>query len=308
MAFFSDNQILANQANKILKATWEKFPSLNQEQIALTWIVDEQPVTPPPTNHSSVKSTPKSIQGFSYRGDELIYPASIIKLFYLVAVKQWFKNNMISPSAELNRAIADMMIKSSNDATSLVIDTLTNTTSGPELKEKYFIPWKYQRNEINRYLQSFGWEEFAHINVNQKTWSDGPYGRERMFVGENRENRNMLTTNAVARLFYSIVSGTIVSSQACESMMSLLQRDVTKKTLAIGEEENQINGFLGESLPSDSKLWSKAGWTSQVRHDSAYIVIPNRRPYLLIVFTEVQENSRNRDIIPFISQQFAQIE
>jgi hypothetical protein len=87
-------------------------------------------------------------------------------------------------------------------------------------------------------------------------------------------------------------------------MMDLLKRDVSKKTLNDNEEENQINGFLGQSLANNANLWSKAGWTSKVRHDCAYIEIPDHKPYLLIIFTEGQENSKNRNLIPFISEQF----
>jgi hypothetical protein len=305
MAFFSFNETLTNQAQNILNATWQKFPTLAKNQIALTWIVYDQPVI---VNTGGALSPEEfwqyPLQGFSYRGEEKIYPASIVKLFYLVAIQEWLHSDMISQSDELNRAIRDMVVDSSNDATSLIIDVLSGTTSGAELAIGPFETWKYQRNIVNRYYQSLGWEELNTINVNQKTWCDGPYGRERMFVGEIYENRNMLTTNAVAKLFHSIIGGVAVSSSASQKMMDLLKRDVSKKTLNDNEEENQINGFLGQSLPNNANLWSKAGWTSKVRHDCAYIEIPDRKPYLLIIFSEGQENSKNRNLIPFISEQF----
>lgn len=305
MAFFSFNETLTNQAQNILNATWQKFPTLAKNQIALTWIVYDQPVI---VNTGGALSPEEfwqyPLQGFSYRGEEKIYPASIVKLFYLVAMQEWLHSAMISQSSELNRAIRDMIVDSSNDATSLIVDVLSGTTSGAELAIGPFETWKYQRNIVNRYYQSLGWEELNTINVNQKTWCDGPYGRERIFVGEIHENRNMLTTNAVARLFHSIIGGVAVSSSASQKMMDLLKRDVTRKTLNDNEEENQINGFLGQSLPNNGNLWSKAGWTSKVRHDCAYIEIPDQKPYLLIIFTEGQENSKNRHLIPFISEQF----
>ena len=186
-----------------------------------------------------------------------------------------------------------------------VIDTLTGTTSGPELSIGPFTTWKAQRNLINRYFQSLGWLELDSINVNQKTWSDGPYGRERAFVGEMRENRNMLTTDAIARLMHSIVGGAAVSGDRSSQMMQLLHRDLNlAQTTPNPGEENQVNGFLGEGLPPGSQIWSKAGWTSQARHDVAYIELVNRQPYLLIVFTERTANSHNRhrQILPYISE------
>lgn len=302
MTFFSTNDKLISIGESVLTATWQRFPTLAKNQIAMTLIVYDEPVI---VNTGGALSPQEfwqyPIQGFSYRGEEKIYPASIVKLFYLVAIYEWLNNGMVTTSLELNRAIRDMIVDSSNDATSLVVDVLSGTTSGAELPNAPFETWKHQRNIINRYYQSLGWEELDTINVNQKTWCDGAYGRERMFLGELLENRNMLTTNAVARLLHSIIGGVAVSAHASGEMMNLLQRDVSKKTLQLGEEENQINGFLGESLPNSARIWSKAGWTSTVRHDSAYIEIPNQKPYLLVVFTEGNKNSSNQEILPFIS-------
>ncbi len=67
-----------------------------------------------------------------------------------------------------------MIVDSSNDATSLIVDTLTGTTSGPELPDAPFETWKHQRNLVNRYFQNLGWEELNGINVNQKPWNEGP--------------------------------------------------------------------------------------------------------------------------------------
>ena len=307
MTFFRQDDRLTQLGTAILEQTWAKFPNLNQNQIALTWIVYDAPVI---VNTGGALSSEEfwhyQVRGFSYRGKERIYPASIVKLFYLVAIYEWLEGGMIPESAELKRAIKDMIVDSSNDATSLIVDVLSGTTSGPALPPGPFTTWQQQRNIVNRYFQSLGWAELGGINLNQKTWADGPYGRERAFLGELRENRNMLTTEAVARLLHSIIGGVAVSSDRSQQMMQLLQRDCNATETNI-TEENQITGFLGSGLPSNSQLWSKAGWTSQVRHDAAYIEIPELQPYLLIVFTEGQENSQNKALIPAISQAFMQV-
>ncbi|MBE9170730.1 serine hydrolase [Pleurocapsales cyanobacterium LEGE 06147] len=305
MAFFYRDETLQQIGTQILEATWAKFPDLAKTQIALTWIVYDPPVI---VNTGGALSPEEfwqyRVRGFSYRGMERIYPASLVKLFYLVAIHEWLETGMISDSPELERAIRDMVVRSSNDATSLVIDMLTGTTSGPELPPGPFETWKQQRNIVNRYYQSLDWEELESINVNQKTWNDGPYGRERAFLGELMENRNMLTTDAVARLMHSIVGGVAVSSERSQQMMKLLKRSLDAAQSSTDDEENQISGFIGESLPANAELWSKAGWTSQVRHDAAYIEIPELQPYLLVLFTEGKTNSKNKEIIPFLSQAF----
>lgn len=295
MTFFQTDEQLKTLGSSIIEATRRQFQQLSPEQIAITWIVYERSPT------SETGST--VIKGWSDRGDERIYPASIVKLFYLVAYYQWLEKGMLKTSAELERAVRDMIIDSSNDATSLVVDALTGTTSGPELSSGPFQTWKYQRNLVNRYFQSFKWPELEKINVNQKTWCEGPYGRERAFLGEMFENRNMLTALAVARLFHSIVREKAVSAAASQAMMKLMKRSLDPEELA-AEPENQVTGFLGGGLPQSAQLWSKAGWTSQVRHDAAYIELPGLLPYLLIVFMEGKANSNNEEILPFISQQF----
>lgn len=305
MPFFRRDQQLDLWGDRILAATWAKFPGLAQHQIALTWVIYDNPV---PVNTGGAL-TPEEfwkygVRGFAYRGVEPIYPASVVKLFYLVAVQEWLEKDMIQPSRELDRAMQDMIVDSSNDATSLVVDVLTGTTSGPELTSGPFETWKYQRNIVNRYFQSLGWAEMESINVNQKTWCDGAYGRERAFLGEALENRNKLTTNAVARLLHSIVGGVAVSSRRSQDMMAFMQRNLEADQLA-ANPENQVTGFLGEGLPPTARIWSKAGQMSQVRHDAAYIELPGQRPYLLVVFTEGKDHSNNSYILPFLSQQVA---
>ncbi len=305
MTFFQKNEQLETLGAGVLEATWGKFPRLARNQIALTWIVYDPPV---PVNTGGALSPEEfwkySVRGFSYRAVERIYPASIVKLFYLVAVHEWLETGMIpEASSEMDRAIRDMIVDSSNDATGLVVDILTGTTAGPELPPGPFETWKQQRNIVNRYFQSLGWVEMEGINVNQKTWCDGPYGRERSFFGTLLENRNMLTTNATARLLHSIVGGVAVKSTRSQAMMKLMKRSLNPADWEYEGEENQITGFLGGGLPTDAQIWSKAGWTTDVRHDAAYIELPNQQPYLLVVFTEGQANSKNQAILPFVSQQ-----
>ena len=306
MVFFHQDEQLQNIGNKVLADTWSKFDNLAENQIALTWVVYDPPV---PVNTGGALTPDAfwkhSVRGFNYRGQERIYPASVVKLFYLVAVHEWLEKGMTNTSKELERALSDMIIDSSNDATSLIVDILSGTTSGPELPAAPFETWKYQRNIINRYYQSLGWEEMTNINVCQKTWGDGPFGRERAFYGEMFENRNMATTNSIARLLHSIIGGVAVSSHRSQQMMSLLKRSIKPEELPQDVEEDQVTGFLGGGLPENSQIWSKAGWTSSVRHDAAYIEIPEQRPYLLIVFTEGKAQAKSREILPFISQQIA---
>jgi hypothetical protein len=307
MSFYRPDPQLDKLGTAAIASTIAKFPDVDAKQLAVTWLVYDRPI---PVNTGGAITAEEfwkyNVRGFSHRSHDRIYPASVVKLFYAVAIAEWLERGMTASSPELDRAIRDAIVDSSNDATSLVVDVLTGTTSGPELPPAPFTTWCSQRNIINRYFQSLGWPELDKINVNQKTWSEGPYGRERAFVGEMRQNRNMLTTDAVARLLHAIVGGVVVSRDRSLHLMDLLQRDLQlASTIPPAGEENQVYGFLGAGTPPESQIWSKAGWTSQVRHDAAYIESPDRLPYLLVVFAEGNGNPVDLELLPHISGEIA---
>ncbi|NJL47472.1 MAG: serine hydrolase [Leptolyngbyaceae cyanobacterium SM2_5_2] len=304
--FFAPDQDLEQRLNRVLEQVWADFPTLAQTQIAVTWVVYDPPyITNTGGALSALEFWQHRPRGTHYRGVELIYPASVVKLFYLVAAHEWLEQGMVSPSAELDRALRDMIVDSSNDATSLVIDVLTGTTSGPELPTSPFQTWQYQRNIINRFFQSLQWPELETVNLNQKTWCDGPYGRERVFLGEHYENRNRLTTNAVARLIHSMAGGVAVSAPRSQAMLSLMQRNLATER-PLSDDEDQLIGFLGAGLPANTHFYSKAGFTSQVRHDAAYGEIPDCHPFVLVVFTEGREHSKNKAILPHLANLIAE--
>ena len=82
-----------------------------------------------------LRDAEKPVQA-SYRGGEQIYPASVIKLFYLVAAHRWMEDGKLQDTEELRRAMRDMIVDSGNEPTHYIVDLLTGTTSGPELSQR----------------------------------------------------------------------------------------------------------------------------------------------------------------------------
>ena len=264
----------------VVKETLQQFSDrgLKPEQLAVT-IVDLK--------------DPGNLRRASYRGGERIYPASVVKLFYLLAAHQWMEEGKIKDSEELRRAMKDMIVESSNDATGYIVDVLTDTTSGPELSPEELAKWQEKRNAVNRYLVVQGYQ---NINVNRKPWGDGPYGRETQSIKVSAPNhRNWLTTDATARLMTEIVSDKAVSAKRSAEMREILRRDPASTT------DHQAQ-FTGVALPKESKLWSKAGWTSQSRHDACYVELPDGRKCVMIIFTDGHAN--NTEIIPAVAKKW----
>lgn len=230
----------------------------------------------------------------SFRGAEPIYPASVVKLFYLDAAHRWLEDAKLRETEELKRALRDMIVDSSNDATHYIVDALTGTSNGAELSASEMKRWAARRNSVNRYFSARG---YAGINVNQKPWCEGPYGRERVFLGQKFENRNKLTTDATARLLAEIVAGRAVTPSRSAQMLELLKRDFTGESK---DPDDQAHGFTGIALEPGARLWSKAGWTSTTRHDAAYIELPEGQRFILVTFTT--DHARERDIIPTVAR------
>ena len=239
------------------EATLKAYPKLKAEDLAIS-VVDV--------------TNPHTISRGDYHGDAAFYPASVIKLFFMADVFATKKESI----PDVDRALKEMIIVSDNDATAYIIDILADTEPGPPLEGRGQRRFTDRRRAINERFQRLGYADT--VSAMMKPWSFGPYGRELQLLGPNRVHRNKLTANATASLLLWIVRR---RAPGAEAQMSLLARPLSPPR----EEENQIKEFIGEVLPADAKLWSKAGWTSEVRHDAAYVEIPGGRKLVLVIFT-----------------------
>lgn len=248
---------LQQQLSATAEATLQNYPKLSGEDLAISVIDFTIPDKPVRTD---------------YHGDASFYPASIIKLFFMVAV---FQQNKMTP--EVDRALHEMISLSDNDATAYLVDVLTDTTSGPELDEKGTVQFLEKRRKLNRFFADLGYD----ISAMLKPWSFGPFGRDHQLIADQPANRNRASANAVASLLYWIGQRRAISPAASDSMLQLLARPLDP----VRPSENQVKGYLGEALPREAKLWSKAGNTSEVRHDAAMIELPSGRKLIVVVFT-----------------------
>jgi beta-lactamase class A len=224
----------------------------------------------------------------SFEGERQLYTASVVKMFYMAALERQLEDGKIVMTKELERGLKDMIVDSSNEATQYILDVLTDTSSGSELPQKQFEAWQYKRNRVNRFFSSMG---YMNININQKTFCEDAYGIEQQSRNYKGQNRNMLTTNATARLLAEIATRRFVNEARSNAMLALMARDwaTTDK-----DPNSQAVNFIGKALIDNkmagAKLWSKAGWTSRSRHDVAYIETPDGQKLVIAVFTENHAN------------------
>lgn len=246
--------------------------------------------------------------GFSHNGARSFYPCSVVKAFYLAAVEAALEAGTVLPHGELDRAMRDMILWSSNTATNYIIDLLTGTTGDTLLPAAEMSAWAEKRGSINRYFASYGWPEMAGTNICQKLMDDERYGREKIFSRWNgHNNHNALTADATARLFHAIFTGQIVTSERCRHMIQLLSRPHDAEFAA--RPAAQVRGYFGEGLPATAKLWSKCGctaWTNDVdaswrRHDAAYVELEHGRSFILTAYTEGEQVAQDATVLPGIA-------
>ena len=290
MAFYRPDPEMASRLETLMdELSADGRPGL-RNSLAVTWIRygDQQP------------DAGQGV-GAGWNEERLLYPASVVKLFYAVAVERWLQQDLIPESDELQRALRDMIGDSSNDATGLVMDLLTGTSSGPALQGTAWELWQRQRQLVNDWLASLAWPELDGVNCCQKTWGDGPYGREKQFYGADNGNRNALSTQATARMLEAVMTGDVVSPPACRRLRELLDRSLDPERRK-ADPENQVDGFLGEGLAQGTRLWSKAGWMSQARHDAAWWQHGDQPPMLLVAFSSGPDRARDEQLLPALAR------
>ena len=248
---------LRAKLTRVAEATLKEFPRLTPDNLSLS-VID--------------LTKPESIVRADYHGDAAFYPASLVKLFFMV---ETYHQGRITP--EIERALREMIQVSDNDAAAFLVDVLTGTASGSELQGKALGEFIDRRRKLNRYFASLGYDISAII----KPWSFGPFGRDMQIMGENKINRNRASANSFASLLLWIVRRHAISPQASEAMLALLERPLSPPR----PTENQVKDFVGESLPAGSRLWSKEGDTSEVRHDALYVELPGGTKLIMVILT-----------------------
>src|SRR4051794_24284503 len=173
---------LGGRITRAAEASWKDFPRLTADNLALSVIDLTKPEAPFRAD---------------YHGDAPFYPASVIKLFFMVEA---FHQGKFSP--EIERALREMIEVSDNDAAAFFVDILTDTCSGSELEGKALEDFVERRRKLNRYFATLGYD---NVSAMLKPWSFGPFGRDMQALGENKVNRNRASANSVASLLFWIV-------------------------------------------------------------------------------------------------------
>ncbi len=286
--------------------------NLKLQQIvdAVVNLVEQQKL---PTSALSLHLIDVQTQTFAeYRSQTPRFPASLAKLFWMVAVYDQVEAGRLpveelTHTAECKTDICQLIKKSDNEAASRILDRLTDTTSRLEQQQNDFETWLKKRHSINQFFQKAG---YKNLDISQKNFPipdlkmEKPEAWDLQMRGDPKQPiRNQMSAEQAARLMYEIVTEKAVSPQASSDMMKLLERDLNPEVWQ-QDESNQIQGFLGESLnASEVRLISKVGWTSETRFEVAFIQSKSGEvAYILTVFGDSATYSENWKLFPAISK------
>ena len=236
---------------------------------------------------------------FTHRANELIYPASVMKLFVLAALADARATGRMEPSAEDDRAAGAMIRESSNEATVYVMGRLTGAEDGGPLPPAALADWCRRRAALQDWFRATGRPEYLPLRLMHATYQDSPYGRA--FDARRADSGNAISANAGAALIHDIARGALAGSGW---MMGLLDRAFQRESGFHEPEGDQVRGFLAEGLPGAVKVWSKAGHTSKTRHDLLFGESPDGSAFVLSVMTEGTWTSGHGSFLPAFARHF----
>ena len=206
-------------------------------------------------------------------GDRLAYPASCVKLGYLVAAVHWCAEQ--GRSAEcLDADVRPMIVESDNVATGRVVDAISGVQNATgTVTEPAFETWLERRRYTERVLEGHGL--LGQQKLLTKTYptnsGEAPTGFEQRALEVH--GRNAMSADLAAALMLGIVSGR-VEPQATSYMRSLLAR-----------KRFTDQGSLAAGTPPGTRVENKIGVAFDTLEDIAWLRLPDGRELVIAAFS-----------------------
>ncbi|MBO3462527.1 class A beta-lactamase-related serine hydrolase [Aetokthonos hydrillicola Thurmond2011] len=257
---------------------------------------------------------PKTGETAGYQPQKLKYPASVVKIFWMVALYAQIDKGLWASEQAFNPYISKMIEESNNEAASFILDEITETESVPTLRGEELRKWINKRLQVSRFFQQAGYKD---IIISQKTFpisylrANEPRSNDlriqQILRQPSKPFRNLITTEHAARLLYEICyTKQAISEEASKKMCGWLKRDLNPSVWNTSTymDFNPIRGFFGQSLANTgAHLYSKAGWTSRTRYEVALVETPDhRKSYILAIVGSDKAYARDESIFPKMSR------
>lgn len=216
----------------------------------------------------------------SFNAEALAYPASCVKLAYLVAAMRFSADNAL-PFNHLDAILDPMIEVSSNFATGQVVDAITGTTNLPQVTSAahpLWADWYAARLFTENYLDARGL--LGNQTIASKTYptnsGSSPTGAEAVLL--NTHGGNRMQPLLSASLMLETVAGAIEADTALVGS-TLYMRDL------LSSERLGDNSAIGFGVPPGSVYENKIGIAYDTLEDIAHIILPNGQRVILAIYT-----------------------
>ncbi len=244
------------------------------------------------------------------RGGDPIYPASVVKLVYLMAAYAWQEKGTRQIDAEMDDLLRLMIHDSSNRATQEVLARLTETAPGPALPPAEYRDFRERRQAVERWLQTLGVTDLHCVNPTYD--GDGDLcGRDKQFLGDHTvadglpghpgefANRNTMTAVGTAKLLALLATDRALSPAGSAAVRLRMRRDVVEQPHLV----HRIAG--GAARLPDLEVYTKSGTWGPIYADAGIIRHVSGREMVLVVFIQAQPPYRG-DFIADLAYRAAQ--
>jgi sterol desaturase/sphingolipid hydroxylase (fatty acid hydroxylase superfamily) len=204
-------------------------------------------------------------------GDQLAYPASSVKLGFLVGAVHWCRERGSAPDC-LDEHVRPMIETSDNVATGEVVDRISGVTNGA-IDGADLDAFIERRRYTERALDAVGLLGPQRLFTKTYPTNSGEEPADLEFAAWKRLGRNAMTSDLAARLMLGVVDGAI-EPEATTYMRGLLRRPTFS-----------AYSSLGGGLPPGSLHENKIGSAFDTLQDVLYAELPDGHRLVIAAFT-----------------------
>ncbi len=235
------------------------------------------------------------------RGDQKVYPASVVKFVYLMAAYAWQERGRLRIDPALDTEISAMIRESSNKATQKVFSRITGTEPGPELGAEEYRAFRDRRLTVKRWLEELGIDDLHAVSPTYDGGGD-LFGRDQQFLrdrtvagglaanGGEFPNRQAMTASGTARLLALLATDRALPPADSETVRRRMRRDVREQPHLL----HRIAG--GASSRAGTEVYSKSGTWGPIYADAGIVRDASGREFVLAFFTDASPPYRGDGI------------
>ena len=224
-------------------------------------------------------------------GDSPVYPASVVKLVYLMAAYAWRDQGQLEIDPAFARLLRQMIYASSNHATQIVLRRLTGTQAGPRLEPEAYDAFRQRRLRVKHWLQDLGIDDLHTVHPTYDGGGD-LYGRDLQFLEDPNvegslpdqtgpyHNRQAMTASGTARLLALLATDQALSPESSAEVREQMRRDPRRQHYLM----QRIAG--GADLRPDLEVYSKTGTWGPIFADAGIVRHASGHQLVVVVFLE----------------------